>query len=238
MLILEFSPSPLRRAPEARRDRSIRVAQGGGPTVLRRSLVRRGTDEGGWRRSRGRGLPNLPSMEAGGHKSARGAWRRSRSRASGSSRRRSPLAPRRTAKIPRHRRPVAIARQPRLELGACGLEGAPAPFSKVEHSSASLCGARNSKGLRERCSTGFEAAQAKPTTNPLHPSSAHPRSVRVLPGGRDWLLTVREVAERLGVCTATVYSLCERGELAHLRVSNAIRIEPAALDAYLARVRR
>ena len=38
------------------------------------------------------------------------------------------------------------------------------------------------------------------------------------------LLTVREVAERLMVCNATVYALCERGELRHLRVSNAIRI--------------
>ncbi|MGC4116987.1 MAG: helix-turn-helix domain-containing protein [Myxococcales bacterium] len=47
------------------------------------------------------------------------------------------------------------------------------------------------------------------------------------------LLTVRDVAERLGVCTATVYALVDRGELAHVRVSNAIRIEPAALEAYL-----
>jgi len=29
------------------------------------------------------------------------------------------------------------------------------------------------------------------------------------------LLTVREVAERLRVSTATVYALCKQGELAH-----------------------
>jgi excisionase family DNA binding protein len=38
------------------------------------------------------------------------------------------------------------------------------------------------------------------------------------------LLTVREVAERLRVCTATVYRLCESGRLWHLRVSNAVRV--------------
>jgi len=47
------------------------------------------------------------------------------------------------------------------------------------------------------------------------------------------LLTVREVAGRLGVCTATVYALCARGELAHVRISNAIRVAPADLAAFL-----
>ena len=44
-------------------------------------------------------------------------------------------------------------------------------------------------------------------------------------------LTAREVAQRLLVRPVTVYRLCERGELAHLRVSNAIRIRPEDLDA-------
>jgi excisionase family DNA binding protein len=49
------------------------------------------------------------------------------------------------------------------------------------------------------------------------------------------LLTVREVAALLSVATATVYDLVERGELAHVRVSNAIRIARADLEAFLAR---
>jgi len=38
------------------------------------------------------------------------------------------------------------------------------------------------------------------------------------------LLTVREVAMALRVCTATVYQMVERGELDHVRVSTAMRI--------------
>jgi excisionase family DNA binding protein len=45
------------------------------------------------------------------------------------------------------------------------------------------------------------------------------------------LLTVREVAARLGVCTSTVYKLCAEAKLAHVRVSNAIRIPPAAVQS-------
>jgi excisionase family DNA binding protein len=48
------------------------------------------------------------------------------------------------------------------------------------------------------------------------------------------MLTVREAARRLGVSTATVYKLCARGELAHVRVLNALRIPPAALAAVMA----
>ena len=46
-------------------------------------------------------------------------------------------------------------------------------------------------------------------------------------------LSVREVADRLRVHRSTVYALCDRGELVHFRVSNAIRISAEALDAFL-----
>jgi excisionase family DNA binding protein len=48
------------------------------------------------------------------------------------------------------------------------------------------------------------------------------------------LLSVREVAERLAVSTATVYALCKRGQLRHVRVSGALRIEPASVEAFIA----
>jgi len=38
------------------------------------------------------------------------------------------------------------------------------------------------------------------------------------------LLTVSEVADRLGLCAATVYKLCASGALHHVRVLNSIRV--------------
>ena len=45
----------------------------------------------------------------------------------------------------------------------------------------------------------------------------------------DRLLTVREVATRLGVSTSTIYKLCAQGRLVHVRVSNAIRVSATGL---------
>jgi len=49
----------------------------------------------------------------------------------------------------------------------------------------------------------------------------------------DRLLTVREVAAFLRVSTRTVYLLCDEGKLAHVRIANAIRVEPATLAAFV-----
>jgi len=51
------------------------------------------------------------------------------------------------------------------------------------------------------------------------------------------LLTVKEVAEHLAVSTKTVYMLCARRNLRHIRVLNAIRISPADLEAFLLQAR-
>ena len=52
------------------------------------------------------------------------------------------------------------------------------------------------------------------------------------------LLSVRQVAKLLGVCSATVYRLCGRGELHHFRVLNAIRIDPRTVKRFLSESRR
>jgi excisionase family DNA binding protein len=51
--------------------------------------------------------------------------------------------------------------------------------------------------------------------------------------GLERLLTVREVAKVLHVATSTVYQLCAEGKLAHVRVSNAIRIAPGVVAEYV-----
>ena len=52
------------------------------------------------------------------------------------------------------------------------------------------------------------------------------------------LLTLREVAKRLRVSRSTVYALCERGELPHVRISNAIRVAEGDLNVFLGKKRR
>jgi excisionase family DNA binding protein len=47
-------------------------------------------------------------------------------------------------------------------------------------------------------------------------------------------LTPSEVAARLHVCRATVYKLCETGQLAFARVGLSIRISEPGLEAFLA----
>jgi len=46
------------------------------------------------------------------------------------------------------------------------------------------------------------------------------------------------VATALGVCTATVYKLCDKGELRHVRVLHAIRVSRTDLEAFIERSRR
>jgi excisionase family DNA binding protein len=58
--------------------------------------------------------------------------------------------------------------------------------------------------------------------------------LRALWGGRDRLLKVAEVAEHLGVSDATVYGLCERGELPYVWVVTSMRIRPRDLEEFIA----
>jgi excisionase family DNA binding protein len=64
----------------------------------------------------------------------------------------------------------------------------------------------------------------------------YPRPVGNVPGVRresNPLFTAREVAARLQISTKTVYALVRRQELACVRVSNAVRVRPEDLEAYL-----
>lgn len=72
-----------------------------------------------------------------------------------------------------------------------------------------------------------------PGSAPTSVTHLVPGRLRVIDGLRDRLLSVRDVAARLNVSVATVYGLITRGELPHLRISNAIRIRPSDLDAYI-----
>ncbi len=47
------------------------------------------------------------------------------------------------------------------------------------------------------------------------------------------ILTVRDVAAKLRVSTATVYDLCESGQLAHFRMNNSIRVRAQVLRDFL-----
>jgi excisionase family DNA binding protein len=54
------------------------------------------------------------------------------------------------------------------------------------------------------------------------------------PSPHERLLTVRDVASRLSVSTALVFRLCERKELASLRIGAALRFQESAVRSFLA----
>ena len=69
-------------------------------------------------------------------------------------------------------------------------------------------------------------------------TTSGPSRLRSVTGGADRLLTVRQVAEKLGLCTRSVYEIVGRGEVAHVRITNAIRVAPADLEDFIRRNRR
>jgi excisionase family DNA binding protein len=50
---------------------------------------------------------------------------------------------------------------------------------------------------------------------------------------REPLLSVRQAAALLGLCTATVYEHCAKGNLRHVKVASAIRIASSALREFV-----
>jgi integrase len=141
-----------------------------------------------------------------------------------------------TGKFSQGFQPLGGARSEGLEPPTLGFEGEGSPRPAVISRSQALGTLGESRPEPVQRSQPV-ARTHKPFAAPVLQGPA-PARLRVLPGGTERLLTVREVAERLGVCTATIYGLCERGDLPHVRVSNAIRIRPADLEAFLTRERR
>lgn len=76
---------------------------------------------------------------------------------------------------------------------------------------------------------GHVAPVLRPSTSPAPARAA----LRVVDGANGHLLSVRTAAARLGVSTATVYKLCGAGTLPHVRIGNAIRVDPGALAAFV-----
>jgi excisionase family DNA binding protein len=64
------------------------------------------------------------------------------------------------------------------------------------------------------------------------------RHLRVIDGRWRDLLTVRDVAARLSLSTATVYKLCRRGELLHVRIANTVRVTPEDLRAFVEKAKK
>ncbi len=103
---------------------------------------------------------------------------------------------------------------------------------------AEVQGSESTEGERaaSRHRGARSAAERTQFVPPVSPRSAG--ALRVLDGLPERLLTAREVADSLGVCRATVYALCERGELAHVRIAHAIRVSRLDLDAFVASKRK
>jgi excisionase family DNA binding protein len=78
---------------------------------------------------------------------------------------------------------------------------------------------------------GWKVAGGTPARTPTIPTISDLQALR---GGPGALLTIAEVAQRLRVCNQTVYRLCQRGALVHVRIIDSIRVRPADLDAYIA----
>ena len=122
-------------------------------------------------------------------------------------------------------------------MGAAGLEPTTPGFGVVDGTSQGV--ADNSKPLEVQRVARGDLSRASPGVAPNSRSFGaivvQENPVAGVSGSASTgpYLTVREVAARLRLSTATVYRLCESGGLGHARVSNAIRVTEADLCAFL-----
>src|SRR5438128_12094301 len=71
--------------------------------------------------------------------------------------------------------------------------------------------------------TAVQRSQGTGTLRRNFAANLLPPNLHELDGGSERLLTVREVAAQVGVCTATVYKWAAVGVLPHIRILNVIR---------------
>jgi len=89
-------------------------------------------------------------------------------------------------------------------------------------------------GSRSVTLRGVGASLTSPNV-PTHPDNHGPFAALVLQGFPATLVSPREAAALLAVNRETIYRLCSRGELPHIRVGSALRVD---LAAYLAQFGR
>ncbi len=83
------------------------------------------------------------------------------------------------------------------------------------------------------CSAGFGLAERGYVETPF--GAPVVRDVLADPGLHERLMTAREVAARLGVCTALIYRLCQRNELLALRIGGALRLHRETVASFVGR---
>ena len=123
-------------------------------------------------------------------------------------------------------------------MGARGLEPPATGFGVVDGTSQGV--ADSSKPLEVQRVARSDLSRASPEIAPNSQSFGAIVVQAERAGGSEsdltgHYLTVREVAARLRLSTATVYRLCESGGLEHLRVSNAIRVAESDLREFVRR---
>jgi|HubBroStandDraft_4_1064222.scaffolds.fasta_scaffold76038_2 excisionase family DNA binding protein len=132
------------------------------------------------------------------------------------------------------RRAVLLARvRGGLERLTCGSGAGRAVLPPLRAASQARGIVRSEEPASVHPSLAIAPVRTPLVTPVLQGAESQPSVIRATGADNGRLLSVRETAHRLGVCTATVYTLCDAGRLAHVRVRNAIRVAPQDLATFV-----
>jgi excisionase family DNA binding protein len=109
---------------------------------------------------------------------------------------------------------------------SCGADGPEPAASGVTGEAVGVTGVSNQ-------AQGVENVQSRELRGVQKSQVVAPNLDGLLTTFLQGFMTAAEVAKHLGVSRSTVYQLCERGKLRHVRVSNAIRVSRMAVAAFL-----